>query len=152
MSSQKTTPGVQIPRVYPRSMTTPPVLDKLDGRGCDGGPNQPPLRYVRQDVTPLSNHTMFQLQLGNAALVATGIRRSTENPSMAVVTFTNGTEAGVTISPAKLSTYWDVLADGNVAPKFLSADGKLMPSFTVKAINGGKPVIVEAASSKPLTW
>lgn len=94
---------------------------------------------------------MFNLQLGNASLVATGIRRSTENPSMAVVSFSNGTEAGVSISPAKLATYWNVDGD-NISPKFLTPEGRMVPTFTVKAINGGKPVIVEAATSKPLTW
>lgn len=152
MSSQKTTPGVQHPPGgTPGLRLPPPVLDKLDGRGCDGGPNQPPLRYVRQDVTPLSNHTMFQLQLGNATLVATGIQRSAENPSMAVVTFSNGTVAGVSISPAKLSTYWNVDGD-NISPKFLTPEGRLVPTFVVKSINGGKPVIVEASSNKPLTY
>jgi hypothetical protein len=96
---------------------------------------------------------MLTYKIGNAQLIATAIEPSPVNPSMVVVKFSNGTEAGCTISPAKLSKYWNVLPDGQLSPKFCSADGRMLPTFTVKSINGGKPVILDAdGSNKPLTY
>lgn len=90
----------------------------------------------------------FIFQSGNATLVATGIVAS-QTPNLAKVTFSNGQAAGVTISPAKLERYWNVLEDGNLSPKFLTPEGRIVPTFEVKNI-GGTLMIVEAGNSRPI--
>lgn len=100
-------------------------------------------------INPPAYYIMnFIFQAGNAQLVATGIVPS-QTPNLAKVTFSNGQAAGVTISPAKLERYWNVLEDGNLSPKFLTAEGRLVPTFEVKNI-GGTLMIVEAASNRPI--
>lgn len=91
---------------------------------------------------------MLTFSTGNATLVATGISAS-QTPNLAVVTFSNGQRAGVSISPAKFDKYWTLLPDGNWQPKFVSADGRIVPTFEVKPINGTL-MIVEAGASRPI--
>lgn len=92
---------------------------------------------------------MLTLQVGNAALVATGVTVSATTPNIAVVTFSNGQKAGVTIKADKIDRYWNILPDGNLSPKFLTLEGRLVPTYELKNLNGTL-MIVEAGQNRPI--
>lgn len=92
---------------------------------------------------------MFTFSTGNAQLVATGISAS-QTPNIAKVTFSNGQVAGVTVKADKIERYWNVLPDGNLSPKFLTPEGRIVPTFEVKNLNGTLMIVEAAASNRPL--
>lgn len=92
---------------------------------------------------------MFTFSTGNATLVATGITAS-QTPNLAKVTFSNGQVAGVTIKAEKLAKYWNVLPDGNLSPKFLTPEGRIVPTFEVKNLNGTLMIIEGGAGNRPI--
>jgi hypothetical protein len=99
---------------------------------------------------PPSQYTMaFVFQTGNAGFIAQSIEAS-QTPNLAKVTFTNGQVAGVSVKADKISRYWNVLPDGNLTPKFLTEDGRLVPTFEVKNLNGTLMILDSAAGSGPI--
>jgi hypothetical protein len=92
---------------------------------------------------------MLTFSSGNAALVATAIGPS-QTQNLAKVTFSNGQEAGVSISAEKFDRYWNLLPDGQWQPKFLSADNRIVPTFIVRNLSGTLMIIEASAGNRPI--
>jgi|LauGreDrversion4_2_1035121.scaffolds.fasta_scaffold497365_1 hypothetical protein len=92
---------------------------------------------------------MLTFSLGNAQLIATAIGPS-QTQNLAKVTFSNGQTAGVTVKADKIERYWNILPDGNLSPKFLTPEGRIVPTFEVKNLNGTLMILEATAGNRPI--